>query len=148
MSRLDRMESQRRSNPFESGRRWLIGILRRHDFVRRGNSHWWRNGVRWSRRSERRWFIDRRRLWRVISQGRSYCRFAWLQIFHLPLQLAILFFLRAGDRFLALLHLLGDVMTIGALASSLRAHRTATGEIKENGGCQQQEQGFVVHGDF
>jgi len=43
-----------------------------------------------------------------------------------------------------LLLLLCDVMPVIAFATGLRAHR-ATGEIKQDGGGEQKEQGFLKH---
>jgi len=72
-------------------------------------------------------------------------RLAWLREFHLFLQLTIGCFLRARHLASALFHLLLDVMPIGPFSASLRAHRNAAVEIKEDGEGEEDKQGFLAH---
>lgn len=118
-------------NAAGSGRGRLIRVLRRYDFVRRGDGH------RRDRLVRCRWRRDlfRSRLRPRIRNrfnARSNPRFARLRQFqlflHLALGLAIGSFLRLCDCFLALLHLLLNVMAVSLFPTSLRAHGRATVE--------------------
>lgn len=100
-------------------------------------------GRRWLWSWFRGWGIEHRRRSEVLH-ARGHDGLARLKIFQLPLQLFVRLFLRASHLFLPLLLLLCDVMPVIAFATGLRAHR-ATGEIKQDGGGEQKEQGFLKH---
>lgn len=94
----------------------------------------------------RSWGIEDRRHSEILH-ARRYDRLARLNIFHLPLHFFVRLFLCAVDRFLALLLLFRNVMTISAFAAGLRAHGAA-GEIKQDRRGEQKEQGFLKHAAF
>jgi hypothetical protein len=112
-----------------SGRGRLIRVLRRHDFVRRGDGQ---RRVRLVRCRWRRDFFRSRLRPRTRNRFNArrnpwFARLRQFQLFlHLALGLAIGSFLRFCDCFLALLHLLLNVMAVSLLLTSLRAHGRAT----------------------